>query len=176
MKGMAIPAGDSGNGIFATINITPLTDIFLVLLIIFMVATAITIESAAHVDLPRLEAQAHPQQPKGVTISYTSDHQIFVNGRHVSEGELRAAVHDALAGATEKTVVFDGDPSVILGDMVRIVDIAKSSGAEQIALAVSGNSSTSESAAVPVPSGAAPIPEPVAPGGEPAPEPVAPTQ
>jgi len=173
---MAIPTGDDSGGIFATINITPLTDIFLVLLIIFMVATAITIESAAHVDLPRLQAPAHPQQPQGVTISYTSDHQIFVNGKHVSEGELRAAVHDALTRTPEKMVVFDGDPSVILGDMVRIVDIAKSSGAEQIALAVSGNSSGGESASIPVPSGVEPMPEPVAPGGEPAPEPVAPSQ
>lgn len=172
---MAIPTGDS-NGIFATINITPLTDIFLVLLIIFMVATAVTIESAAHVDLPRLETPAHPQQQQGVTISYTSDHQIFVNGKHVSEGDLRAAVHDALARTPEKMVVFDGDPSVILGDMVRIVDVAKSSGAEQIALAVSGSSGGGESAAMPAPSGPESIPEPVAPGGEPAPEPVAPSQ
>jgi len=173
---MAMQTNNSSNGIFATINITPLTDIFLVLLIIFMVATAVTIESAAHVDLPRLESPAHPQQPQGVTISYTSDHQIFVNGKHVSEGDLRAAVHDALARTPEKTVVFDGDPSVILGDMVRIVDIAKSSGAEQIALAVSGNSSSGGSAALPMPSGTESIPEPVAPGGEPAPEPVAPSQ
>jgi biopolymer transport protein ExbD len=173
---MAIPTGNGGNGIFATINITPLTDIFLVLLIIFMVATAVTIESAAHVDLPRLEAPTQHQQPPGVTISYTSDRQIFVNGKHVSEGDLGSAVHEALARAPEKIVVFDGDPSVILGDMVRIVDIAKSSGAEQIALAVSGNSGGGESAAVPVPSGVEPIPEPVAPGGEPAPEPIAPSQ
>jgi len=173
---MAIPTRNEGNGIFATINITPLTDIFLVLLIIFMVATAVTIESAAHVDLPRLETPAHPQQPQGVTISYTSDHQIFVNGKHVSEGELGPAVHDALARSAEKTVVFDGDPSIILGDMVRIVDIAKSSGAEQIALAVSGNSSGGESGSTSVPTGSEPAPEPVPPGGETAPEPVAPSQ
>src|SRR5215472_9080444 len=157
---MAIPIG---NGIFATINITPLTDIFLVLLIIFMVATAVTIESAAHVDLPRLESPAHPQKPQGVTISYTSDHQIFVNGKHVVEADLKTTVHDALAGTEQKTVVFNGDPSVILGDMVRIVDIAKSSGADQIALAVSATSGGGESSALPAPSGGEPIPEPVAP-------------
>jgi biopolymer transport protein ExbD len=173
---MAIPTRNDGSGMFASINITPLTDIFLVLLIIFMVATAVTIESAAHVDLPRLETQAHPQQLQGVTISYTSDHQIFVNGKHVSEGELGPAVHDALARSAEKTVVFDGDPSIILGDMVRIVDIAKSSGAEQIALGVSGNSSGGESGSIPVPAASEPAAEPVAPGGETAPEPVAPSQ
>src|SRR5712692_7134700 len=166
---------NQGAGVFSDINITPLTDIFLVLLIIFMVATAVTIESAAHVDLPRLEAPTQHQQPRGVTITYTSDHQIFVNGRHVSESELSPALHDALARATEKMVVFNGDPTVILGDMVRIVDIAKSSGADQIALAVSANSSAGESAA-PVPSGSEPIPEPVAPGEGPAPESVAPSE
>ena len=173
---MAIQTSGDQDGIFATINITPLTDIFLVLLIIFMVATAVTIESAAHVDLPRLQSQAHPQKPQGVTISYTSDRQIFVNGKHVTESDLRAAVRDALAHAPEKMVVFDGDPSVILGDMVRIVDIAKSSGAEQIALAVSGNSNGGESAEVSLPSGSEGVPELVAPGGEPAPEAVAPSQ
>jgi biopolymer transport protein ExbD len=173
---MAIPTRNDSGGMFASINITPLTDIFLVLLIIFMVATAVTIESAAHVDLPRLETPAHPQQPQGVTIGYTSDHQIFVNGKHVSEGELGPAVHDALARTAEKTVVFDGDPSIILGDIVRIVDIAKSSGAEQIALAVSGNSGGGESGSISVPTGSEPAAEPVAPGGEPAPEPVAPSQ
>ncbi|MBV8772023.1 MAG: biopolymer transporter ExbD [Deltaproteobacteria bacterium] len=171
---MAIQTGNDGNDIFASINITPLTDIFLVLLIIFMVATAVTIESAAHVDLPKLEAPAHPQQTRVVTISYTSDHHIYVNGKHVSEADLRSAVHDALIRSPEKTVVFDGDPSVILGDMVRIVDIAKSSGAQQIALAVSGNSSTQTTPMSAPPIGE-PIPQPIAPGGEAAPEPVAPS-
>ena len=64
---MAIPTGDQG-GIFASINITPLTDIFLVLLIIFMVATAVTIESAAHVDLPQLETPSQAQQPRSASL------------------------------------------------------------------------------------------------------------
>ena len=56
---MAVSGPKSGSGgVFADINITPLTDIFLVLLIIFMVTTAVTIESAAHVDLPKAEAAA----------------------------------------------------------------------------------------------------------------------
>ena len=54
-------SSNKGGGVFADINITPLTDIFLVLLIIFMVTTAVTIESAAHVDLPKAEAAGQPQ-------------------------------------------------------------------------------------------------------------------
>ncbi len=100
---------NKGGGVFSDINITPLTDIFLVLLIIFMVTTAVTIES----------------------------HQIYVNDKTVTEPELVPTLHAALQNSTDKIVVFQGDPKVILGDMVRILDLAKSAGAEAIAIAVS---------------------------------------
>jgi biopolymer transport protein ExbD len=170
---MAIPTDSDHNGIFATINITPLTDIFLVLLIIFMVATAITIESAAHVDLPKLQAPNQNQESKGVTVTYTSEHQIYVNQKMVSERDLGPAIRDALDKAPEKFVIFDGDPRVILGDMVRILDIAKRAGAIQIALAVSKHSAVGNGASGEVAPGS--IPEPVTPGSGPAPEAVAPS-
>jgi biopolymer transport protein ExbD len=167
---MAIQAGGEQGGIFSSINITPLTDIFLVLLIIFMVATAITIESAAHVDLPKLQSAAN-QNPRGVTVTYSADHHIYVNEKVVTEAELSGALRDALGKSSDKLVVFNGDPQVILGDMVRILDIAKQAGAGQIALAVSNNGGESS---LPMPS-AMPAPAPVIPsGGGPAPEPVAP--
>lgn len=169
---MAIHTGGEPGGIFATINITPLTDIFLVLLIIFMVATAITIESAAHVDLPKLQAPAPNQQFRGVTVTYTADHQIYVNQRAVTESELGSAIRGALGKVPDKLVVFDGDPRIILGDMVRILDIAKSAGAEQIALSVSHNGGTNAGAELPA---GVPGAEPAVPGNEPAPEPVAPS-
>ena len=134
---MAISMG-SGGSVFSDINITPLTDIFLVLLIIFMVTTAVTIESAAHVDLPKAEAPTTPtDKPKGVIVTLTEDHQIYVNERNVSERELDPALRDVLGKSPDKLVIFQGDPKVILGDMVRILDIAKGAGAEGIAIAIS---------------------------------------
>lgn len=124
-------------GVFSDINITPLTDIFLVLLIIFMVTTAVTIESAAHVDLPKAEATSTNEKPKGVIVTYTADHQLYVNDKNVTEPELMTTLHTALDASPDKIVVFQGDPKVILGDMVRILDIAKSAGASAIAIAVS---------------------------------------
>jgi len=128
---------NQGGGVFSDINITPLTDIFLVLLIIFMVTTAVTIESAAHVDLPKAEVQAPTDKPKGIIVTYTAEHQIYVNDKTVTEPELVPTLHAALQNSTDKIVVFQGDPKVILGDMVRILDLAKSAGAEAIAIAVS---------------------------------------
>ncbi len=134
---MAKKTQNRSAGVFSEINITPLTDIFLVLLIIFMVTTAVTIESAAHVDLPKAEASAPNEKPKGVVVTYTSDHQIYVNDKSVTEPELMTTLHGALDASPDKIVIFQGDPKVILGDMVRILDIAKSAGASAIAIAVS---------------------------------------
>ncbi|MGB3550543.1 MAG: biopolymer transporter ExbD [Candidatus Binatus sp.] len=122
-----------GGGVFADINITPLTDIFLVLLIIFMVTTSVTIESAAHVDLPNATNTA--PENKGVIVTYTAQHELFVNSKDVPERELRSALGEALSKVDQKIVVFQGDRKVLLGDMVRILNIAKAAGAEQIAIA-----------------------------------------
>jgi biopolymer transport protein ExbD len=122
-----------GGGVFADINITPLTDIFLVLLIIFMVTTSVTIESAAHVDLPNATNTA--PENKGVIVTYTAQHELFVNSKDVPERELESSLHDALSKVDQKIVVFQGDRKVLLGDMVRILNIAKGAGAEQIAIA-----------------------------------------
>jgi biopolymer transport protein ExbD len=161
---MAIQGGNEQGGMFASINITPLTDIFLVLLIIFMVATAVTMESAAHVDLPKLQAPTSAQPPKNITVSYTATHQIFINAKPVSEAGLGPALKEALSHQTDKLVVFNGDPRVILGDMVRILDVAKGAGADQVALAVGssegGGSAPAEQSA---PASAEPEPESVAP-------------
>ena len=127
------PHGGGGGGVFADINITPLTDIFLVLLIIFMVTTSVTIESAAHVDLPNA-TNTNPEN-KGVIVTYTAQHELFVNSKDVPERELGSSLREALAKVDQKIVVFQGDRKVLLGDMVRILNIAKGAGADQIAIA-----------------------------------------
>jgi biopolymer transport protein ExbD len=127
---------NKGGGVFADINITPLTDIFLVLLIIFMVTTAVTIESAAHVDLPQGKIEP-ADKPKGTIVTYTAEHLVYLNDKQVTEAELIPQLHDMLQNSTDKIVIFQGDPKVIMGDMVRILDLAKSAGAESIAIAVS---------------------------------------
>src|SRR5258707_2790488 len=130
---MAMMKSTKGGGVFADINITPLTDIFLVLLIIFMVTTSVTIESAAHVDLPNA-TNAAPEN-KGVIVTYTAQHELFVNSKDVPERELKSALSDALAKVDDKIVVFQGDRKVLLGDMVRILAIAKEANAKSIAIA-----------------------------------------
>ncbi len=130
---MAINAPSGGGGMFWEINITPLTDIFLVLLIIFMVTASVMIESATHVELP--QAQNTSPENKGVIVTYTANHELFVNSKDVPERELEPALTEALKRVDAKIVIFQGDRTVLLGDMVKILDVAKAAGADQIAIA-----------------------------------------
>jgi biopolymer transport protein ExbD len=122
-----------GGGVFWQINITPLTDIFLVLLIIFMITASISVESAAHVGLPLAE-NTSPEK-RGVVVTYTADHEIFVNSKDIPASELESSLREALARIDPKVVIFQGDRKVLLGDMVKILKVAKAAGADQIAIA-----------------------------------------
>ncbi|MBF6570331.1 MAG: biopolymer transporter ExbD [Candidatus Binataceae bacterium] len=130
---MAVSTPSSGGGMFWEINITPLTDIFLVLLIIFMVTASVVVESATHVNLPQAE-NTSPEN-KGVIVTYTANHELFVNSKDVPEEDLEPALAEALGRVDAKIVIFQGDRTVLLGDMVKILDVAKAAGADQIAIA-----------------------------------------
>src|ERR1700741_4162950 len=116
---MAISTPSSGGGgIFWQINITPLTDIFLVLLIIFMITASISVESAARVGLPLAE-DTSPEK-RGVVVTYTVDHEIFVNSKDIPASELEPALRDALERINPKVVIFQGDRKLPLGDLMKI--------------------------------------------------------
>jgi biopolymer transport protein ExbD len=126
-------AEESSESIMAEINITPLTDIFLVLLIIFMITTSVMVESAAKVNLPK--ATQTVQEARGLTVLVTADNKIFVNQMPVNVSQLQATLHDLLADDPKKLVILQGDQSVLLGEAVRIMDIAKRAGAQAISIA-----------------------------------------
>ena len=125
--------GDDGDGIVAEINITPLTDIFLVLLIIFMVTTTVMQDEGKNLDLPT--ASESEETPQGVTVSISLEGRIQVNDRVVSDDELESALKAALDAAEQKVVVLRGDRRIFLGQAVNILDLAQSAGAKSIALA-----------------------------------------
>jgi biopolymer transport protein ExbD len=123
----------SDESVIAEINITPLTDVFLVLLIIFMITTSAMVDSAATVNLPR--ASQTVQEARGVAVTVTADGRIFVNQMQVDSGQLEPTLRDLLADAPKKLVVLQGDQSVMLGEAVRVMDIAKRAGATAISIA-----------------------------------------
>ena len=126
-------AEESSEGIMAEINITPLTDIFLVLLIIFMITTSAMVESAAKVNLPK--ASQTVQEARGLTVSITADNKIFVNQMQVDRSQLEPTLRDLLADDPKKLVILQGDQSVMLGEAVHVMDLAKRAGAQAISIA-----------------------------------------
>ena len=126
-------AEESSEGIMAEINITPLTDIFLVLLIIFMITTSAMVESAAKVNLPK--ASQTVQDARGLTVSITADSKIFVNQMQVDRSQLEPTLRDLLADDAKKLVILQGDQSVMLGEAVHVMDLAKRAGAQAISIA-----------------------------------------
>jgi len=124
--------------IVAEINITPLTDIFLVLLIIFMISSSAMLENGLQVKLPQAKssAVANSGNTKPTFITIAKDGSISVNEKVAPEDKaIEGLLRTALLSSSEKTVVIRGDESIFLGKAVQIMDMARAAGAEKIALA-----------------------------------------
>ena len=121
------------DGVVAEINITPLTDVFLVLLIIFMVTTSVIQNQGKQVDLPG--AEVSDSTPQGVTVTVLPDGEILVNDQPTMEKNLFASLESALSDSPNKLVILRGDKKVLLGQAVNILDLAQQAGATGIALA-----------------------------------------
>src|ERR1700755_1080216 len=98
-----IGGAEDSSDIVAEINITPLTDIFLVLLIIFMITSSAMIESGGKINLPK--AVATKSESRGTTVTLTPKHEIYVNQKKVSEDNLEPALKEALNTSVDKTVI-----------------------------------------------------------------------
>jgi biopolymer transport protein ExbD len=130
---VSTPSSSAPGGVFWQINITPLTDIFLVLLIIFMITASISVESAARIGLPLAE-NTSPEK-RGVVVTYTLDHEIFVNSKDIPASELEPTLHEALQRIEPRIVIFQGDRKLPLGDLMKIMAAARAAGADQFAIA-----------------------------------------
>jgi biopolymer transport protein ExbD len=128
------PDGEEGEGIIAEINITPLTDVFLVLLIIFMVTSSVIANTGKKVDLPEAVQQSQTP-PKAVNVTITEDGLVQVNDQAVKLEQLRAHLEKALKATDDKTVILRGDRKVVLEQAVYVLDQAQLAGAEGFALA-----------------------------------------
>jgi biopolymer transport protein TolR len=124
---------EDNSDIVAEINVTPLTDIFLVLLIIFMITSSAMIESGGKINLPK--AVATQSEARGTTVTLTPKHEIYVNQKKVSEESLEATLKAALSTSPDKTVILRGDKEVLLGETVKVMSIIKRAGASEIAIA-----------------------------------------
>ena len=131
-------SGDEG-GIFADINITPLTDIFLVLLIIFMVTSSVMAADGARsgvkVNLPRGAAKEIAAGARDITVAITTDGKMVVDGKEVSADSLKAMFEAARAKDAETQVIVQADEATHHGRVVAVMELAKAAGLRRLAIA-----------------------------------------
>jgi len=134
---MAMQFNDSDEEIIAEINITPLTDVFLVLLIIFMISSSAILEGGLQVKLPSSKSGSAGavKSAKPIYITVASDGRVSVNEQFADLEALGPILRGLLADKSEKSVVIRGDEALGLGRAVSIMDVARSAGAEKIAIA-----------------------------------------
>ena len=121
------------------INVTPLVDITLVLLIIFMVTARFISEPSLGVNLPKASASASTeQQDRRVYLTVNTQKQIFLNNAPVNEQELAAKIQQLLKEKPDLSLVLRADKDVSHGDVMRVLDIVREQGVTQFGIAVEG--------------------------------------
>ncbi|HYO59736.1 biopolymer transporter ExbD [Archangium sp.] len=141
-----VPGDSEGNGEdvgFAEINITPLTDIFLVLLIIFMVTSSVIVQQAPggaqaglKVNLPKGGTTDITARPTDLSVAILSDGRFVLGGNVVNEDELKRAFAKAQGENPDTIVIVQADEGVPHGTVVQVMELAKSTGLGQLAIGV----------------------------------------
>jgi biopolymer transport protein ExbD len=131
---------EGGGGIFAEINITPLTDIFLVLLIIFMVTTTAIAEQGGQngglkVSLPRAGKSTPAAEVHDLAIAVLEDGRTVVGGKVVDEDQLTELLKKAYGDNPDTLVLVQADQGVAHGKVVAVMDLARRQGLARLAIA-----------------------------------------
>jgi biopolymer transport protein TolR len=115
------------------INITPLVDVMLVLLIIFMV-TATVGQQGVTVSLPRAKSHALDVSEQIVTVTIDRADQVYINASPVDLKELSPKLKEIYSHRRSKAIFLKADKSVPYGDFVKVVSVIKDSGVEQLGM------------------------------------------
>ncbi|HVR61156.1 MAG TPA: biopolymer transporter ExbD [Polyangia bacterium] len=122
-------------GIITDINVTPLVDIMLVLLIIFMLTANLIAKQAIEVELPRA-SQTTTLNPTTLAVTLTREGALYLNGKPATPASLRADVAAAVARDPKTQVVIAGDRAVSHGRVVWVLDVIKSLGVSAFAIQI----------------------------------------
>ena len=126
-------------GIFAEINITPFTDVILVLLIVFMVSSSAMVdamrEGRIDVTLPKAGSAAQDSAPAPtLVVGLASDGRAYVRGKFVTEDELDAVLKDTRAQEPKTVVIVDADGGLEHRNVVSIIDRVRAAGFDTVGI------------------------------------------
>jgi biopolymer transport protein ExbD/biopolymer transport protein TolR len=134
---MALNKRDEGSKINSNINVTPMVDVMLVLLIIFMVVTpmlqhGMQVDQLARTNNPREMPDADKED--AVLIAVMKDGKVFLGTDQIAPDQLTQKVKDRVASRTDKTVFIKSDARAKYGTVVDVVDNVRSAGVDQVGL------------------------------------------
>ncbi len=133
---MAIAKRDEGAKVNSNINVTPMVDVMLVLLIIFMVITPM-LEQKVNVNLAVTQsavAMDDASKQDAVTVAITRDSRVYLGQDQITLADLGSKVADALQNKTDKTVYFRADQRAHYGTVEDAIDAVRTAGVEEIGL------------------------------------------
>ncbi len=128
-------SGDDEETIVAEINMTPMIDIMLVLLIIFMVTSTAALESGLDIDLPKTQVTNEKKQDEIMIITLDRDGKIAIQGRAVEDKDVSAKIESTIKELKTDSVILEGDTKAQLGRAVELMDMAKAAGATKFSIA-----------------------------------------
>ena len=116
------------------INVTPLVDVMLVLLIIVMLIAPL-VQQGVSLTLPiASNTSDHPETSDQTTVAITSDKTFWVNGLQVAQSELGQTITDVLVGKTDRVILIKADVEAEYGDVMIAMDELRAAGIEDMAL------------------------------------------
>ena len=131
---MAMNNSDNNEAI-ADINVVPLVDIILVVLIIFMVTAPMFMKPTINVNLPKA-ASGDQTAPSKLNIALTADGRINLNGSFVSEEDVRVKATDEVGKNSDVQAIISADKDVPHGKVVGLLDIVKGAGVKKFAISL----------------------------------------
>jgi biopolymer transport protein ExbD len=132
---MGMSQGGGGQGsIFTEINITPLTDIFLVLLIIMMVIAPMFQEANQDIKVPKINSGQGVEENL-VTVEITKEGQLYLRGAKVSSAELAVNLSTLATGLPEKHLVVRADQNTHSSEVLKVFEAAGQAGFEKLTIA-----------------------------------------
>jgi biopolymer transport protein TolR len=130
---MAMGGRNDNRGIMAEINVTPLVDVMLVLLVIFMV-TAPMMQQGVQVNLPKADTKAMTTPEETVVVTVDKSGKIFINKDEIPAAALRDKLAAMFASREKKEVFLKADAGVPYGEVVRAMADIKGAGIERLGM------------------------------------------